>query len=125
MRWSHALCMVALAGALFWGTTPVRSQDEGEGGGVKNVKFLTGKSRKEVKAIMKTWTQALGVKCEHCHVQDFAADDKQEKKTAREMLQMSIQMNRDFPQMKKAGTCWLCHRGQKEPPKPTTGEKAY
>src|SRR3954468_10955213 len=53
-------------------------------------------SKHEMESIMRGFAFALGTRCDHCHVEkkapehglDFAADDKQEKKTARLMLQM-------------------------------------
>jgi hypothetical protein len=50
--------------------------------------------------IMKEFTNALGVRCERCHVEaggedafKFAADDKESKKTARIMMQMVQDIN--------------------------------
>lgn len=59
-------------------------------------------SKAEPSATMRRFAFALGVRCEHCHVQkadktfDYAADDKQEKKTARLMLQMVAAINSDY-----------------------------
>ena len=82
---------------------------------LKNIKLLTGKSRKEITEVMKAWSKALGVKCSHCHVKDYAADEKPEKRTAREMLVMLNDINDKYPLMEKKGTCYMCHRGTKEP----------
>lgn len=53
--------------------------------------------------IMKEFTNALGVRCEHCHVEaggedafKFAADDKENKKTARIMMQMVKDINAEW-----------------------------
>ena len=50
--------------------------------------------------IMKEFTSALGVRCEYCHVEaegedafKFASDDKENKKTARIMMQMVQDIN--------------------------------
>ena len=51
-------------------------------------------SKQELQSTMRGFAFALGVRCEHCHVEkkapehglDFAADDKDAKKTARLML---------------------------------------
>jgi hypothetical protein len=73
---------------------------------------------------------ALGVRCEHCHVEkktpqrgcDFAADDKNEKKTARVMLQMVAAINQDYiskvPKDPADATvirvqCVTCHHGMR------------
>ncbi len=55
-------------------------------------------------AIMRGFSGALGVRCTHCHVgqegdprsMDFASDDKDEKKTAREMLKMTEAINSEY-----------------------------
>ena len=99
---------------------------EGGGGGEesqeqqkapKNISLneFKGKTRKEVIVVMKVWGQALGVKCSHCHVKDFSSDEKQEKKTAREMATMLAEMNEKYQMLDKKGSCYMCHRGAKEP----------
>jgi tetratricopeptide (TPR) repeat protein len=74
----------------------------------------------------------LGTRCEHCHVErkppekgfDFAADDKNEKKTARVMLQMVAAINHDYiskvPKEPPDTTvirvqCVTCHHGLTQP----------
>jgi len=82
----------------------------------------------QVTTMMRTFTAALGVMCDHCHVggpQDRAKDDKPEKATARKMLQMVAAINE---QLKDVGTppepgapptpkvtCYTCHRGAVKP----------
>jgi hypothetical protein len=82
---------------------------------MKNVKLLTGRTRKEVTAIMKGWSRDLGVKCNHCHVKDYSSDERAEKRTAREMLVMLNEMNEKYSLLEKKATCFMCHRGAKEP----------
>lgn len=59
-------------------------------------------SKAELTSTMRRFAFALGVRCEYCHVEnadkkfDYAADDKQEKKTARAMLQMVAAINNDY-----------------------------
>jgi len=81
--------------------------------------------RPQVVQVMQTYTAALGVECNYCHVQegrggrnDFAADDKPAKKTAREMMKLTRDINEKVPTLvgKAAGTattvaCATCHRG--------------
>jgi photosynthetic reaction center cytochrome c subunit len=83
---------------------------------------------------MKGFTQALGVRCQHCHVYkgddpndldafDFASDDKAPKRTARTMLRMMSAINTEYlkdvgepaPAGKTKVTCYSCHRGEKQP----------
>jgi tetratricopeptide (TPR) repeat protein len=80
----------------------------------------------ELMSTMRRFAFALDVRCEHCHVQkandtvDFAADDKDTKKTARIMLQMVAAINREY--VGKIGKttavqveCATCHHGVKQP----------
>ncbi len=83
---------------------------------------------------MKGFTQALGVRCQHCHVYkgndpddlnafDFPSDDKAPKRTARTMLRMLSAINNDYlkdvgepaPAGKSKVTCYTCHRGEEHP----------
>ena len=88
-------------------------------------------SKGELVGVMKSWTNALGVRCNYCHVggsarsldgMEFEKDDKQAKKTARLMMSMVSNINREFigkvegtsnTEMKVA--CVTCHRGQTHP----------
>jgi tetratricopeptide (TPR) repeat protein len=82
---------------------------------------------------MRGFSFALGVRCEFCHVgehdapngrEDFAADQKPEKVTARAMLVMTKRLNEELlAKIPNRGTppvevtCVTCHHGQ---PKPQT-----
>ena len=88
-------------------------------------------SKQELQSTMRGFAFALGVRCEHCHVErksaendyDFPADDKQAKKTARIMLQMVGRINREYlgklthdvrsPVIQVQ--CMTCHRGLTRP----------
>jgi hypothetical protein len=85
----------------------------------------------DVRALMTTFAQGLGVPCAYCHVaegrggrNDFAADEKTPKKTARVMMKMVTNVN----ELIAAGvgkpaadvakvSCATCHRGSAIPPK--------
>lgn len=88
-------------------------------------------SKGELVGVMKSWASALGVRCNYCHVggsaqsldgMEFEKDDKQAKKTARLMMSMVSNINREFVS-KLEGTsntgmkvaCVTCHRGQTHP----------
>ncbi len=89
-------------------------------------------SKNELQSTMRGFAFALGVRCEHCHVEkkapekglDFPADDKDPKKTARLMLQMVAAINHDYiskvPKMPSDATpiqvqCVTCHHGLTQP----------
>lgn len=86
----------------------------------------------DVVSMMKLFTQALGIRCQHCHVGeegmaldkfDFAADTKPTKNTARAMMRLVTQINESLDQSLPAAagqsrvTCWTCHGGRTTPPR--------
>jgi len=85
--------------------------------------FPKDMTRAQIVPIMMGWTQALGVRCDYCHIdegrggrQDFAADEKAPKKTARVMLRMAIDINNKLKTelTNSHGVqvgCVTCHRG--------------
>lgn len=78
---------------------------------------------------MRGFAFALSVRCNYCHVEktdgkkveiDFAADDKDTKKTARVMLQMVAAINGDYiskltPRPPIQVQCITCHHGLTPP----------
>jgi len=82
----------------------------------KNIQILKGISAERLPLVMGLFTQSLGVKCAHCHVDgDFASDSKPAKQTARKMYEMVKTANRDSFGGSDAVTCWTCHRGSLKP----------
>lgn len=98
-------------------------------------KDLTGD---QVHDIMHKWEGQLGVECNTCHAEDptrkmpngrpalnFADDSKPEKETARLMLKMTMEINKDYTskveskkdnsEAAKQVTCGTCHRGHFDP----------
>jgi photosynthetic reaction center cytochrome c subunit len=70
----------------------------------------------QITPAMQFITTSLGVECAFCHVPGKPeADDKGAKKTAREMIAMTAEINKTHfggrPQM----TCYSCHRGSARP----------
>ena len=95
----------------------------------KNLKVLPKDwTRPQVIQVMQNFTAALGVGCEHCHVEkegappDFASDDKKEKDLARAMMKITQDLNTRLPTDfgKPANeltrvACITCHRGVPQP----------
>jgi tetratricopeptide (TPR) repeat protein len=117
---------IALFGILCW-TVPVAAQFPEK---FTNLKVLPKDiSRQELQSTMRGFAFALSVRCEHCHVEkaggkkfemDFAADDKEAKKTARVMLEMVAAINRDYiSKVTKTPPiqvqCVTCHHGLTQP----------
>ena len=84
--------------------------------------------------LMKSFTNALGVRCEHCHVYagtdpsalenfDFPSDVIPAKVTARKMMKVLKTLNEDLlkdigeprPADQPKTTCFTCHRGALKP----------
>jgi hypothetical protein len=134
-----ALAGVVLAGLAFE-ATPATSQPPPTGGAPppppppQNLQFFPKDiPRSELIGRMREFSFALGVRCDHCHVdesegpnprQDFASDEKPAKLKARAMLAMTKQINDDLmttiphrstPEIMV--NCATCHHGL---PKPET-----
>jgi tetratricopeptide (TPR) repeat protein len=116
---------IALAGLVLWGAAAQAQLPDK----FTNLKVLPKDiSKAELQSTMRGFAFALNVRCEHCHVEkpggkkfemDFAADDKEAKKTARLMIEMVATINRDY--INKVSTtpipvqCVTCHHGLTEP----------
>jgi hypothetical protein len=91
----------------------------------KNIQWLKGVPAGRFLRIMNGgYSRALGVTCTHCHVEnDFASDDKRQKRAAREMAVMHRMINERLRSMQnlssdptaRAINCSTCHRGQVDP----------
>jgi photosynthetic reaction center cytochrome c subunit len=82
----------------------------------KNIQVLKDIPADQLIPSMQFIAASLGVDCDFCHVQgDFAKDDKQPKKTAREMITMMFAINKDNFGGHLEVTCYTCHRGSNDP----------
>jgi hypothetical protein len=89
----------------------------------KNIQVLKGLPASQLFPLMNFVSASLGVRCNYCHVNNgddnwvWESDHKQTKRTARRMMQMVIDLNKnnqsDFRESRV--TCYTCHRGQTEP----------
>jgi hypothetical protein len=126
-----AVAIVVLGGAVgsAQAPAPAAAPAGGQRGGqpaMTNLQIIPkDMPREQVIATMQRFTQALGVQCNYCHVQegrggrnDFASDEKQPKKTAREMMKMTADLTSRLPgivgkpanETTRVG-CATCHRG--------------
>lgn len=89
-------------------------------------------SHEDLDKVMHGFNDALGVKCNFCHAAlptegnarpklDFASDAKPEKNMAREMMRMSMKLNKKYfhGSTDDTGTptitCMTCHNGKTHP----------
>ena len=110
--------------AVLW-AVPTTAQPPRQPRPLENIKVLSGWTGTEVREEMRRMSEALGVKCEHCHVQgNFASDEKRAKHTGRRMLQLTIALNTEFFPAHQPGagesklgrvTCYTCHNGTATP----------
>jgi hypothetical protein len=101
-------------------------------GSHKNLKVLPQDiSPQKLDSIMESYSKALGVSCNFCHVPlknfpdslDFASDEEPMKENARKMMRMTIHLNKTYfhfdttqrPEYLKVVTCITCHRGEAFP----------
>lgn len=82
----------------------------------KNVQVLKDVPASELIPAMRYITTALGVGCDFCHDEKhFESDDKQDKKTARKMMEMMFALDKNSFGGKRMVTCYTCHRGSTKP----------
>lgn len=102
----------------------------------KNLKVLPADTRPDnLRASMRGFTAALGVRCNYCHVgeegkplgtYDFASDANPNKDRAREMMRMTGSIAGHLQKIEPSGPervavrCQTCHQGR---PRPTTLEE--
>jgi Photosynthetic reaction centre cytochrome C subunit len=98
-----------------------------------NLKVLSKKiSDENMDYIMESFNMQLGVNCLFCHVHrekdyvysfDYASDSMMNKRIARDMLRMTMKLNKKYFNTKISGTlsspgkiwCKTCHRGKPVP----------
>lgn len=82
----------------------------------KNIQVLKDVPASQLIPGMRYITTALGVQCNYCHVDgNFAADDKQPKQTARQMMTMLLAINNNNFGGRPQVSCFTCHQGRHEP----------
>ena len=86
----------------------------------ENIKVLRGTPADSFNQMMHLMSGQLGVDCEHCHLQkDRVSDEVEAKRTARQMIKMTADINKKSFDGKAVVTCYTCHRGSPIPPNVT------
>ena len=97
------------------------SQEKPPGQTFKNVQVLKDLNDVQLNNTMQFVAASLGVSCDHCHVTaqqgnwPMERDDKQTKRTAREMMRMTLAINAQNFNSEKVVTCATCHQGHDKP----------
>jgi outer membrane lipoprotein-sorting protein len=82
----------------------------------KNITELKDIPADQLMPAMQFISVSLGVQCDTCHVAGKPeADDKRAKKTAREMIAMTMAINKNAFKGQTQVTCYSCHRGSERP----------
>jgi len=123
------ITLLVLSGFIVLGTAAVNRPAQKE----RNLKILPKDiSDQKLDSIMQSYTIALGVKCDFCHVPvknlpdslDYASDAEPMKEEARKMMQLTIHINKTYfyfdsatrPEYLRTVTCKTCHQGEPFPP---------
>lgn len=100
--------------------TPTAAQEKTTEQVQKNIKVLTGLPQSQLIPVMNYMAASVGRRCNYCHVNtngqwDYASDEKQEKNTAREMVKLVLDVNKNTFKGNTEVTCYTCHRGRNSP----------
>lgn len=115
---THRALGLALLGVL----TAVVASAQGEAAAktaeqaYKNIQSFKGTPADQLLPAMQFMSSSLGVECSFCHVEGkMEADDKREKKTARAMIAMTANINKESFGGHREVTCYSCHHGAEHP----------
>jgi len=82
----------------------------------KNIQILKDVPADQIIPAMQFISASLGVECEYCHVEHaFDKDDKKRKVTARKMMEMMFNINKENFEDHREVTCFTCHQGGAHP----------
>ena len=120
--------LVALAAFIFIGIAAVKQPVNEQ---FKNLQVLPKNiTTDSLDKIMDGFTVSLGVDCKYCHYRDkkadsliYDSDDKSEKEIARNMMRMTMDINKKYFQFNEtvtaeqvqAVTCFTCHKREPRP----------
>jgi photosynthetic reaction center cytochrome c subunit len=125
--WCAISIVIAAAAAA---PNAVAQQPASAGATRPNLRVLQALPESQLFSLMNLLADSLGVRCDYCHVQatpDFSKtpsnvggwvwdrDDKEAKRTAREMMRMVIDLNAGRFKGESRITCYTCHRGSTVP----------
>lgn len=122
---------VSIAIAAAAAATNARAQSPALAGASRpNLRVLQALPEAQLFPLMNLVADSLGVRCDYCHVQvapnlsrtpsnvggwAWDRDDKPQKRTARDMMRMVIDLNAGSFKGASRITCYTCHRGSIQP----------
>lgn len=114
--WISAAALALSIGVTAQSQQPADMQGKTAAQYYKNIQILKDIPASQLIPGMRYITTALGVRCDYCHVEDnFPADDKRPKQTARQMMTMLFAINKNNFDNRPEVSCFTCHQGHQEP----------
>jgi Photosynthetic reaction centre cytochrome C subunit len=86
----------------------------------KNIQALKGVPASQMRPLMNLISASLGMKCDECHVKtgntmEWEKDDNAHKVTARKMITMTMDINKNSFGGRAQISCYTCHQGHDHP----------
>jgi hypothetical protein len=104
-----------LAAAIFAGAQQQQLAGKTAEQAFKNIQVLKEIPAEQVVPTMRVMAGSLGVNCGFCHVEDRSKDDLMTKQTARKMITMMMEINKNNFDARQEVTCYTCHKGTNDP----------
>lgn len=104
-----------LATAIFAGAQQQQLAGKTAEQAFKNVQVLKDIPADQLVPTMRVMAGSLGVNCGFCHVEDRSKDDLETKQTARKMITMMMEINKNNFDARQEVTCFTCHKGTNDP----------
>lgn len=125
------LCVLSLIGAAsVFPSTSFAQQPGSAGDNRPKLQVLQSLPEAQLFVLMNLVADSLGVRCDYCHVQSkpdltktpanvggwvWDSDDKPQKKIARDMMRMVVDLNAKSFGGRARVTCYTCHQGATDP----------
>jgi len=112
------LSVFLVGGALFFTRSGEMQTKQVETAGqkFKNIKVLNDMPADQMGKVMNLMSASLNVNCNFCHIEnDFAKDGKEEKESARQMITMTLALNKNYFDGRPEISCNTCHNGKTHP----------
>src|SRR6476620_10891685 len=117
------VAIVAFAGMMFLKARVIEAQTQpaqvitaGQSPHFKNIKVLNDMPADQMGRVMNLFSASLGVNCNYCHIEgDFSKDGKEEKESARQMITMTLGINKNSFNGRSEISCNTCHQGHTHP----------
>ena len=119
------MVFAAALAAVIGVSAPFALAQRKSGDAFKNIKVLNDLPEDQLLGTMRYFEASLGVGCDFCHTEP-RDKDTEIKETARKMITMVQDINKNTFEGDREVSCFTCHRGQTDPPaNPTLATDEY